>query len=92
MFRVIQEALSNVRKHSRCQNAHVDFDFTADTVTVAVRDDGIGFNLPDRPSHPTGTAKLGLMGMAERARLIGGQLTIDSAPGKGATVTLQAPV
>jgi two-component system sensor histidine kinase UhpB len=85
VYRVAQEALANVARHSRA--AHVDVDLVARGagVDLTVRDDGVGFQSNGRPSG------LGLNGMAERARLVGGELKIRSDPGEGTTVTLHVP-
>jgi len=92
LFRIAQEALSNVRKHSGAQKAWVSIRFTDKATVLSVRDAGIGFVPPERLSDLTGAAKLGLAGMAERARLLGGDLRIISQPGTGTTVTVEAPI
>ncbi|MDP2919731.1 MAG: PAS domain S-box protein [Dehalococcoidia bacterium] len=91
LFRIVQEALSNVRKHSSAQSAWVIIEFTEKQTMVIVKDSGKGFKVPEHLSDLTGMAKLGLAGMAERARLLDGELTIDSGPGKGTTVTVTVP-
>ena len=92
LFRIAQEALSNVRKHSGAQKAWISMRFTDKATVLTVRDSGKGFVPPERFGDLTGAAKLGLAGMAERARLLDGELRIVSAPGAGTTVTLEAPV
>jgi signal transduction histidine kinase len=85
VYRVAQEALANVARHSRASYVDVDLAARPAGVDLMVRDDGIGFRSHGRPSG------LGLNGMAERARLVGGDLKIRSSPGEGTTVTLHLP-
>ena len=85
-FRIVQEALSNVAQHALAR--HVEVKLTAQDVAleVTVWDDGVGFSI-EQPR--TG---LGLMGMGERAELVGGHLDIESAPGAGTTVRARFPL
>jgi two-component system sensor histidine kinase UhpB len=85
VYRVAQEALANVARHSDATRVEVDLATAEDGLELRVRDDGSGF---DSRSHRTG---LGLDGMAERARLVGGELTIDSRPGSGTELVLRVP-
>ena len=85
LYRVAQEALANVARHSRAARVEVALGTQGGGVELRVRDDGRGFD-PGRRSKG-----LGLAGMAERARLVDGELSIDSTPGAGATVTLRVP-
>ncbi|HEX9896595.1 MAG TPA: PAS domain S-box protein [Dehalococcoidales bacterium] len=92
LFRIVQEALSNVRKHSGAQRAWVTIEFADKKTILTIKDSGGGFKLPERLSDLTGAAKLGLAGMAERVKLLNGELHISSELGKGTTVTVEAPV
>src|SRR3954453_6705629 len=88
IYRVVQEALSNTAQHSGA--TFVDFDlrvFPSHGLELRVRDNGKGF---DAKASPDGGA-IGLSGMAERARLVGGELTVSSAPGSGTRVRLYIP-
>lgn len=86
VYRVAQEALTNAARHSRATNVEVEL-FTDERGTeLRIRDDGEGFE----PSAPDGHG-LGLDGMAERARLLGGELDVRSARGHGTTVALRLP-
>jgi two-component system sensor histidine kinase UhpB len=86
VYRVAQEALTNVARHSEAQQASVTLARTgAQEVTLTVRDDGCGF---DAAAHARGT---GLRGMRERAVLIGASLDVESRPGHGTTVRLRLP-
>jgi two-component system, NarL family, sensor histidine kinase DegS len=92
MFRVAQEALRNAGKHSRATNAEVSINFEDSTTTVIVSDNGAGFTVPEKISDLSRSNKLGLVGMEERVRLLGGTLEIHSEPGKGTSVTVTAPI
>jgi two-component system sensor histidine kinase UhpB len=85
LYRVAQEALANVARHADASFVEVELDASGSTVELRVRDDGCGF---DSAGRSTG---LGLGGMAERARLVGGELTIDSNPGTGTELVLKVP-
>jgi two-component system sensor histidine kinase UhpB len=85
VYRVAQEALSNVAQHAGARNVEVDLSANGHGVELVVRDDGCGFDSGER--HDS----LGLSGMAERARLLGGKLDVDSQPGGGTALTLQVP-
>lgn len=88
VFRIVQESLVNVRKHARARNVQVRLDREPQALTLSVRDDGVGFTTSDtrRPDA------LGLLGLRERARLLGGSVAIISAQGTGTTVQVQLPV
>jgi two-component system sensor histidine kinase DegS len=92
VFRIAQEALRNVWKHSGASKAGVTLKFGDDKAVLTVEDEGKGFKLPARVDDLTAAGKLGLAGMQERAQLIGGKLILESEPGRGATVTLEFPV
>jgi two-component system sensor histidine kinase UhpB len=89
LYRVVQEALSNTAQHAEA--THVDFElrfFPSHGVELRVRDNGKGF---DSEAPGTDGQHLGLSGMAERARLVGGELTVASTPGSGTRVRLYIP-
>ena len=93
IYRVLQEALTNVAKHSKARRVTVHLVRTDHTVELQVRDDGVGFN-PDVDGAGVATDRvgLGLPGMRERAALLGGAITIESSPGQGAAITARIPV
>jgi signal transduction histidine kinase len=91
-YRIVQQALANVTAHARAHQAWVEITFAADTLTLSIRDDGIGFTPPEQPADLAHQGHFGLMGMRERALLYGGQLTIASAPGAGAAITARLPI
>ncbi|MEA2448340.1 MAG: two-component system, NarL family, sensor histidine kinase UhpB [Thermoleophilaceae bacterium] len=85
IYRVAQEALANVARHAGASRVEVDFDVGTEALELRVRDDGCGFDASGR-----GTG-LGLDGMAERARLVGGELTIESHIGRGTELVMRVP-
>ena len=89
LFRIAQEAMRNVRKHSRATEAVIIVEFTPNTVRLTVADNGRGFEPPGAVNGLAGKGKLGLIGMQERARLLGGSLSVISHPGKGTTVVVE---
>ncbi len=91
-FRIVQQALNNVVAHARAQNAWVAVHFAANGLTLIVMDDGRGFTPPEQPTDLARQGHFGLMGMRERAMLYGGQLTVETAPGKGTTITAWLPL
>jgi len=92
IFRIAQEALRNVWKHSGASRAWVTLEFGDGKAVLTVKDEGNGFELPERIDNLTVAGKLGLAGMQERAQIIRGSLRLQSKPGKGTTVTLEFPV
>jgi len=92
LFRIVQEALSNTRRHARALKVWITVEFGDDKITITVRDNGKGFELPQRMEDLASSGKLGLVGAQERARLIGGKLTVQSEVGKGTTVSVEAPI
>ena len=92
MFRIAQEALSNVRRHSRANNAEVVVEFDDKKVRMTIRDNGKGFTLPEKVGDLLKKGRLGLAGMQERIQLLNGSLKIESQPGKGTTVVIEAPI
>lgn len=91
LFRITQEAITNIEKHADARNVKLAIDFQDAAVTVAVEDDGIGFDLASVPSDEIETRGLGLLGMRERANLAGGSLQIESQVGQGTRVIVTMP-
>jgi PAS domain S-box-containing protein len=93
VYRVLQEALTNVAKHARARRVTVHLLRTDHTVELEVRDDGVGFDPHvEWAGGPTDRLALGLRGMRERAALLGGAITIQSSPGQGTVITARIPV
>ena len=89
LFRIAQEALTNVAKHARATEVTLTLESGPDMVILTIADNGRGFDPAARPARPS--ASLGLVGMRERAESIGGQLRVESAPGQGTRVIVEAP-
>src|SRR5205807_2786346 len=87
-YRIVQEALNNVARHAAAQRACVHCLADGEELFIEVRDEGIGFNPRAIKAHTT----CGLRGMQERARLLGGQLKVESALGEGTRVVARLPV
>jgi two-component system sensor histidine kinase DegS len=91
LFRIIQEALRNVWRHSGATSAEIRVEFDENKTRVTVSDNGKGFNLPDKIGDLAKDGKLGLAGMQERAQLIGGALAVQSRPNKGTSISVELP-
>jgi two-component system sensor histidine kinase UhpB len=92
IYRVAQEALTNVTRHAGATVVQLDLGADEGGAELRVRDDGGGFDPSVIARNSEGPAGgLGLIGMAERARLVGGELDVRSAPGGGTTITLRVP-
>jgi signal transduction histidine kinase len=85
LFRIAQEALTNVAKHAAVAKARVGVAETASTVWLVIADDGVGFD----PCRLEGRSRWGLVGMSERAEAVGGRCTVDSQPGRGTWVVVE---
>ena len=89
MYRMAQEALSNVVRHSKAKNAWISLYFRPDSVILEIRDDGLGFDLPVDPIHYARMGHYGLLGLYERSELIGARLTIRSTPDEGTHIIIR---
>jgi signal transduction histidine kinase len=87
LFRVVQESLTNVSLHAQATRVDVLVNIRNSHVIAVIEDDGIGFT----PTAPTVESHLGLFGMRERVEMLGGRLTIESAPGRGTAVNVKVP-
>jgi len=88
LYRIAQEALNNVAKHARAKHAEIILERRTDHVILIVEDDGVGFETGD-PASTAGREGFGLMGMQERAALIGATLEIESGSGQGTTILVR---
>lgn len=92
LYRVVQEAISNILKHAAASYVEIDLDLSRDdTVVVRVEDDGVGFGVPLRADPPARTG-VGLFGMQERINLLNGDLAVDSAAGEGTEIRVSVPL
>jgi two-component system sensor histidine kinase UhpB len=90
LFRIAQEALTNVTKHAQAAHATVTVELDAGTLRLLIADDGIGFG-PAQPSEPDGDQGWGLLHMTERAEAVHGRCRIESRPGHGSQVIVEVP-
>lgn len=91
IFRIIQEALNNIVKHSQASHVNIHLGYEEKKVRINVRDNGIGFDLEKVTLERSHRASLGLAGMEERAALLGGTVSIQSRPGYGTEVEALIP-
>jgi len=91
LFRIAQEALNNVRRHSTASAAMVTLKFSQENVTLTIRDNGNGFEVPDALDGFVREGKFGLLGISERVHLLRGTYRVESAPDKGTTVKVEIP-
>lgn len=89
LYRIAQEAINNARYHARAKQIQVEVQFREGGVTLEVRDDGIGFEVPERLIDIVRNGHYGLMGMYERVQRAGGKLHVRSSPGEGTSVTVE---
>ena len=87
LLRICQESLANVRKHAQASEVDVNLNFEESAVRLSIRDNGVGF---DPQTLPEGT--FGLIGMRERARLLGGEFAVQSEKGKGVLIQATIPI
>jgi signal transduction histidine kinase len=86
VYRIVQEALTNVVRHANATRVDILLERRGDVLIVVVEDNGIGMDLQELTK-----GQLGVVGMYERAEMLGGKVTVESAPGKGTTVFLEVP-
>lgn len=88
VFRVIQECFQNILKHAQANHVLVSFTYLPDSFEVVIKDDGVGFDY--QPGSPSSEG-LGLMNIFNRIHLVGGEVTLNSAPGVGTSVHIKVP-
>ena len=86
LFRIAQEALTNVSRHAKATRVDVSIQKAPDGICMKIQDDGKSFEV-DSVMHAKGRKRLGLLGMRERLEMVGGKFAIESAPGQGTTIT-----
>jgi two-component system NarL family sensor kinase len=87
VYRIAQQALANATRHARARRVTLRLSRTPDALELGLRDDGVGFDVAAVPA-----GRFGLVGMSERARLLGGTLAVESAPGAGTHVHARVPL
>ncbi|MEI6802927.1 MAG: response regulator [Burkholderiales bacterium] len=90
-FRIVQEALTNIARHAHATQVDIRLEREGDFLMLRISDDGCGFNQDDMQVRALAGNSTGVLGMQERATLVGGQLAIESSPGAGATVRMVCP-
>jgi signal transduction histidine kinase len=88
LYRVAQEAMTNVARHARATRVDLMVERRDDLAMVMIEDDGAGFD----PSRVQGGDHFGLLGMRERAEALGGNLTLETSPGKGTVIVVEVPL
>ena len=91
LFRVAQEALTNVARHAQASRVEVSIQKLPDCICMKIKDDGKSFQA-QRRMKAKGSKRLGLLGMRERLEMIGGRFEVESSPGQGVTITAQIPL
>ena len=91
IFRVVQEAINNIARHSAARNVELKMWLMQDQLCVDIFDDGIGFEINSVTISPDSGRGLGLLGMEERLELLNGELTIEAAPGAGTKISIRVP-
>ncbi len=92
MFRVLQESLHNVLRHSQASRANIRLTRDDRRVRAEVADDGVGFDLAEATARPETGRGLGLLGMMERTALLGGSVAVQTSPGQGTRVLVELPL
>ncbi|WP_447973684.1 histidine kinase [Nitrospira sp. Kam-Ns4a] len=92
LFRIVQEALSNVQKHAKADRVSVELVIGRDALTATITDNGVGFDVDTVSRDPEKWDHFGLRGIEERARLIGGEARIESRKGQGTRIAIAVPL
>lgn len=90
-YRIVQEALANVRQHARAESVLIQMRRVEKTLELIIRDDGRGFDVREAMERSLATGHIGLTSLTERAQVAGGSLEILSAPGRGTTLYFRMP-
>jgi signal transduction histidine kinase len=92
IFSIVQEAITNAKKHAQASRIDIQLTPTGDNLIVVVRDNGVGFDVKSVTGRYDERGSLGMLNMRERAELVQGDLTLSSQPGQGTVITLQVPL
>jgi len=92
LFRIFQENLNNILKHSKAKRIQVSLSYLDDKFVMKITDDGIGFNVAEKKNSTSSAAGVGLKSIFNRAKLIGAEIDMQSEPGRGTMVTIQLPL
>ena len=92
VYRVVQETLSNVRKHAQASTVNLRLHFQENRLLVEIRDNGKGFDLNQTLDSAIRVGHMGLLGMKQRAEMLGGNVNIKTSEGVGTAITFSIPV
>lgn len=92
LFRIAQEAVRNISRHSQATAAELNIEFNDNRLKMNIKDNGIGFELMQSIGDQAILGKLGLVGMRERARLLGGIMVLESNPGEGTSIAVEVRI
>ncbi|MFC2010184.1 histidine kinase [Chloroflexota bacterium] len=92
VYRAIQEAINNIRKHSEATKVSLTMQYQADRLIVEIRDNGKGFDLSQTTDSAISIGHMGLLGMRQRAEILGGRIRIKTSEGSGTIITLNLPI
>jgi signal transduction histidine kinase len=92
VYRIVQEAMTNIHKHANASKVSLRLQFQDDKLQVEIKDNGNGFDLPQTLDSAISVGHVGLVGMKQRAEMLGGYVQIRSREGSGATVTISLPI
>jgi two-component system sensor histidine kinase UhpB len=92
LFRISQEAVNNILRHASASSVHIDLTLQPASISLQIRDDGVGFNQQTASLDALSSHHLGLLGLRERAELLGGQMCLDSTPGQGTCLEVHIPL
>jgi signal transduction histidine kinase len=92
IYRIVQEAISNIEKHSKATEVKINFEKEDNKLILSIEDNGIGFSYEYISLKKSGRSHIGLIGMKERAKILGGKLEIISAPQKGTKIIMEVPI
>jgi two-component system sensor histidine kinase UhpB len=90
-FRSVQEALTNVIRHARAHQVWIELHQVAGAIELAIRDDGVGFDVSRTFDQAAARGHLGLLGMKERVQILGGDIQVESEPGRGTRIRISLP-
>jgi two-component system sensor histidine kinase DegS len=92
VYRIVQEALNNIRKHANASKINLQLQFQEDKLLVKIGDNGKGFDLSQTLDSAISVGHVGLLGMKQRAEMLGGDLRIKTGEGTGTTIILSLPI
>jgi PAS domain S-box-containing protein len=92
IYRVVQNALNNIVRHSQAKNVQITYELNRQKAYLQVQDDGCGFETPTRWVELARSGHFGLVGMIERVHAVGGKMEVNSTPGVGTTIQVEVPI